>query len=202
MRNLVIAALVAAVCAVPAMGTLTAKVVAPAELQFGEVGTVEVWVRGDTKGVWTVAGSVVASGDVVLSANAGSLAFDAAFPGNSTFLIGVGGTPALGTPGANGGWDVFVTSQGTFPANNNIGKADFAKALTYTVTAGDVAGTANLTFVDLPLNVNGMATGGGSLAIDRAWGEITGASITVVPEPMTMALLALGGLFVARRRSR
>lgn len=201
MRNLVIAALVAAVCAVPAMGALSAKIVASdTELMVGETATIEVWGQGSTKGLWTMAGSVVASGDVALSANAGSLAFDALFPGNGTFLIGIGGAAVPGAAGANGGWDLFATSQATLPADNNVGKTAFAKVATYTVTAV-APGVVNLTFVDAPLTF-GVVTGGGSTAPDKAWAGITGASITVVPEPMTMALLALGGLFVARRRSR
>lgn len=46
-----------------------------------------------------------------------------------------------------------------------------------------------------------VSNGNQVLTIDGTWdGEVSTSTMTIVPEPMTMALLGLGGLFIRRRK--
>lgn len=220
MRNLLAVALVA-LCVVPAMAWVNVDfrfvdATGDGVLDIDEVGTVEIWAEGraqveaDTKGLYALAGNVTAEqveGTAPsLESVAGSFAWDALFSGSFPAMP-VDGPNVKGEALFNGAWgggtyNGIASTQTAFPPTA-YGKLEFVKVATYQVK-GLAAGKVQLGFVGPPAGtfVNGTAPSDGTTGTGRQIGTVTGGLIEVVPEPMTMALLALGGLVVARRRSR
>ncbi|MFI4913382.1 MAG: PEP-CTERM sorting domain-containing protein [Sedimentisphaeraceae bacterium JB056] len=87
-----------------------------------------------------------------------------------------------------GGATANITAAGTYTTGTLI-------AMTVTGEAGDVITIGDLAAFGMTAYVSTQAGGQQSLA------SVGADSFTLVPEPMTMALLGLGGLFIRRRRA-
>jgi len=176
-------------------------------LVSGESTVVRIWAQGTVAGVYALGGYIVAtwvSGDPdVLTSTALSMVFDPLF--NPTFPF----TPKPGAPDAagKGGWGDLVPAAAGFGTlqtgwaapDATLGKADYVEICHYHVVADafPLNGIVSLGFV--PKTVFGFKP----LETDKSvpvFGTLTPVVITVTPEPMTLALLALGGLALVRRR--
>ncbi len=189
MRSFVMVLVVVGLLAAPSLGLVNVRIV-PSQTQLNvgeqtvvaiEVGTGEVGV-----GVYALSGSVIPSAAGVL-ANVGDLTFDPAYRAAPSFPY------TVGTAG-NGGVAGFGSVRTGATTTDDHGDLEWVPFATYTVVGASL-GTVELNFVEglyggwLPLDSNG-----------NGLGTVTSGTITVVPEPTTMALLALGGLLIARRR--
>ncbi len=189
MRNFVMALVVVGLLAAPSLGAVNVRIVpTDTELLVGDqtVVTIEVTTGTAGVGVYALAGNVVPSQDGVLG-NVGTLAFDGAYLASSSFPF------AIGTA-ANGGVAGFGSVRTGVTNADDWGSLAWVPFATYTVEAA-TEGVVVLDFVE--------GVFAGWMPLDSSYGglgEVTGATITVVPEPATMALLALGGLAIIRRR--
>ncbi len=188
-----------ALLSVPGLGQINVTLVADSPvIGIGQQTQVHVWAQGSGGGLAALGGSVVASGDAALETVAGSFSFVPSFlsweqydPGDGSQLF----PPAVGAAGVNGGWSGFGSMQTALPLDEGFARLAAVEIASYTVE-GLALGTVSLSFVGgefgnfMPLECNE------SLAL----GTLTGATITVVPEPVTLALLAVGGLAMVRRR--
>jgi hypothetical protein len=205
MRNLLIALLVVGFLAAPSFGVVNVKVVADQPvLNVGQSTTVRILAQGTVNGVYSLGGYISAAGAQDVLTSVGAMSFDPLFSPTGLF------TPKAPTGGTNygkGGWgdatpttSGFGTQQTSWDVPNaNLGKADYVQVAWYTVTAdAAVASPQSVTLSFVSKSVSGYKP----LETDKTGvlGTITNASIQVVPEPVTMALLAIGGLLVARRR--
>lgn len=192
MRNLLTALVVVGLLAAPSLGVINVKITADeTNLTPGATTTVRIWGQGTDAGLYSLAGDVVASGDAgVLTSTAGSLAFSPLFHPTSLFA------PNPGAAGANGGWNGFGTMQTTWDTPNpDLGRDDYIEVASYTVAAGN-QGTVSLSFVAQSISGYKPVETNKALTL----GAVTPVAINVVPEPVTMALLAIGGLVAVRRR--
>ena len=199
-KGMVILAVVALIAA-PAFGAISMRVLVDgspnAELQVGSTGTVSVEVTCDSgAGVLAAGGSVY--GDV---------------PGlesiPSSIEPGFGWWPwppppppfewwHPGWPGPNGGWECFGVSQNPLiPPDPSIGNGVWLELVRYRVdVVGDVC-----TYITLRPEMN---TDPRILCTDTNGnvdiGAEIGAAVHIIPEPASLALLALGGAAAVRRR--
>ncbi len=159
----------------------------------GQTTTIHIWAQGTAAGLFSLGGSVVASGTPgELAANPDSFAWVPEFLSPPQY------PPAAGTPGANGGWSGFGSMQADYyHPNANYGKTDYVELASYTITAQLASGAATLGFSGGSVSGFKPAETNKSVTL----GTITPVTITIVPEPATMALLVLGSLLVTRRRS-
>jgi hypothetical protein len=207
MRNLLMALVVVGLLVAPSFAapTLNVQILAngqaSASVLPGTAVAMTLQVKGDgtspALGVADVAGSIVANvaGGMVSSGFAFAPAWTGTFADTQNYL---------GTPGANGGWDNFGVTQNTALADSNTptyGQGVFVNLASWTV----VAGSKTTTFSFVPDdNFDFGPLYNALVGVDASTGMVFNlipASIVVVPEPVTMALLALGGLVIARRRS-
>ena len=92
-----------------------------------------------------------------------------------------------GNPNGDSGLDVFAEYPGWYQFT--VASFDAANA----IVAGD----------HIQVNISGISEGSSVLGLYDSDGVtlLDSATINVIPEPMTIALLGLGGLFLRRRRS-
>ncbi len=196
MRSFVMVLVVVCLLAAPSVGVVNVRIV-PAErwLYPGErtVVTIEVMTGEAGVGVYSLAGSVVptviASYPPVL-VNVGDLTFDAAYMASSSFPYDTGAA-------ANGGVAGFGSVRTGVTNADNHGDLEWVPFATYTVEmVNKEAGIVSLDFVE--------GVHAGWMPLDSSYGglgTVTPATIyREVPEPATMALLALGGVVMIRRR--
>lgn len=193
MRNLLMALLVVGLLAAPSLGVINVKLTADqTSLAAGQSTTVRLWAQGTGAGIYAMGGDIKpaitdAAGQLV--STAASFAFTSDFIPTGLF------SPKLGTALANGGWQNFGSQQTTWDTpNSSLGKAAFVEVAHYTVTAQPGLNSVTLTFAGKSVS------GYKPLETDKTGVMGTNASVTITPEPVTMALLAIGGLVVARRR--
>ena len=193
MRKYVGAVAAVLLAALPAFAVVDVAVVPDsATLVPGESTMVRLMAQAHDAGVLGIAGDVVASVPGVLASVDGSLAFTEAFPGAAPPFLG----PELGAVGPDGGWVDLGTSQNTLALDDSLGNGAWVEVGSYEVVAvapGEVA----LRFA--PHKVAGYF-GTIDTNQDQTTGQLVDAVITVVPEPASLALLALGGLVAIRRR--
>lgn len=167
-------------------------------ISTGQSTRIRVLAQGTDAGIASVAGNITALGTPdLLTSNTDSLAWVYAFSSDGTFA------PQLGTPGASGGWAGFGSMQSITLSNPvmdpTYGKNSFVEVANYLVTATSNTGLVSLSFSKAAVLGFKPAETNESVVI----GTLTPVTLEVnVPEPMTLSLLALGGLLVARRRSR
>ncbi len=203
MRYLCMVVLLSGLLAATSWGEINVKVTADdSSLSSGQTTTIRVLAQGSAAGIASLAGSINASGTAgLLNSNAGSLAWVPAFASDNS-------TPPnfpkqLGAAGPNGGWSAFGSMQTNYGTMDpTYGKIDFVEVAHYTVTAMAKA-TSDPESVSLQFSgsrIEGFKPVETDLS--TTMGSITPVTITVTPEPITLSLLALGGLVAARRRSR
>jgi hypothetical protein len=192
--NLLAAAAVVGLLAELSFGLINVKLVADqTALAPGQTTTVHILGEAVGAGLFSLAGDVVASGTPGgLSANPGSFMWMPDFN-----PVPMGNLYArLGTPADNGGWIGFGSVQTERVTDYYFARDSFVELASYAVTAQTVAGSVSLTFVGrtysgfVPLATDGT----------KNLGTITPVTISIVPDPATLALLAVGGLLIGRRR--
>ncbi len=190
MRNVLMTLVVVGLLAAPSLAVINVGLASSkTTMNVGDTAVITVSGQGTTAGLFSLAGNITASG-------ASALTSTGPFAWVSSFSPTFGLTANNGVAGVNGGWSSFGSQQ----TNYLTPDATFAKAApvalaSYTVTA-TAPGQVTLSFV------NGTVGGYKPVETDKSSviGTLTPVTITVTPEPVTMALLALGGLVVARRR--
>ena len=199
MRTLVTAlvsgSVVVGLLAAPSMAVLNVKLIADkTTLNVGDTAVVSVQMNSSsaTKGIGQLGGSIVASGASALITNN-----DWRWTPGFTASV----SPVSGTPGANGAMSNFGSAQPASATVNTLGvNSVWVTVATYSVTGRPFTGTITLTYV--PAVVGGFGPVK-SVFIPPSADSTLGVSIPLTywtPEPATVSLLALGGLFVARRR--
>ncbi len=165
-------------------------------LDVGETTTIRMWAQATQAGMGSAAGSTVATGDAGTLTSVAIVGEPNVNGWNPLFAPIFSLTCKPGTPGTNGGWTGFGSEQTNYlimdPA---FAKDNLVDLFDYTVM-GAGPGTVTLTVVPgtvLPFRF---------VETDKTQVFGTNASVTisVTPEPVTVYLLALGGLLIARRR--
>jgi hypothetical protein len=171
MRSVLSAIMWVSLLAGSSQGVINVKLTADnTVLAAGETTTVRVWAQGTASGIFSLGGSITASGPAVLTSNAGTFGWVSTFSPTSPLAANPGAA------GAGGGWADFGSSQTNWNApDGNYGKSDYVEVASYTVTAGNGSGLVSLSFASAtisgfkPLEVNSSST----------FGAITGVSIRV-----------------------
>jgi hypothetical protein len=185
------ALVVVGLLAAPSLGVVNVSLSADsASINVGQTTVVHIMGQGTQAGLFSLAGDITATGDAGTLGSTGPMVFNSNFSPTGLF------TAKPGTAGVNGAWSNFGSQQtdwGTPDAT--LYKAALGDVASYTIT-GLAPGVVTLSFVSKSVS------GYKPLETDKTGvlGQLVPVRITVVPEPVTMALLALGGLVVARRR--
>jgi hypothetical protein len=211
MRTVMMTLVVASLLAAPSLGmiyfNLTADGPVVGQVNIGDsygdlvrlapgaTTTIHLWGMGTTWGLFAFAGSVVAgaSDPMLLTTNANSMVFSPLYNPSAPF------SPKPGTAGSNGGRDNFGSQQTDWGnPHADYGRTAYIELCSYTVTAASSdVGIVTLRFVP------GLVSGYKPIETDKSsvlCPTIALVGIQVIPEPMTLALLALGGRVVVRRR--
>jgi hypothetical protein len=206
MQRLLMALLVTVLLAAPSLGVINIKVVADSPvLSVGQSTVVRIFAQGTNAGVFALGGYIEATGSTDWLTTVGTMSFDSlyspaglfppkAYPGTTNYAKGGFGDA---TP-VNSGFGTQQTDWGTpIPS---CGRDEYVQVCHYTIVAdGWSYGSTNVTLRFVPKTIAGYKP----LEVDKTGilGLVTPAVITT-PEPMTLVLLALGGLAAARRRVR
>jgi len=151
---------------------------------YGDTFTVNV--VADTA-VVGLAISTTVSGDATGWSN-NIMAVSGSFNTNGT-LIAPGNVVNLAVRGASG------------TAGTGVTYAAGTVLFSFDVTAGNVDGVITIDDYNGSAASAGLTGGPMATKVDAVAASIDALTVNVVPEPMTMALLGLGGLFIRRRRA-
>ncbi len=164
MRNLVIAMAVVGMMAVSSYGLINVSVTADSTtLAIGASTTVRVWAQGTAAGMFSLGGSVNATGTGGLSAT-GVVGAPNVSGWAVAFAPTFGFSPVKGAAGVNGGWSSFGSEQTNYLAfDPTYAKAGLVDLFDYTVQ-GVSAGQVTLTFA-------GASVGGFKPAENRQGGR-------------------------------
>lgn len=195
MRNLFLALVVAGLLAAPSLGVINIKLTA-SKTTLDNSGTdsavISLWAQGTVAGIFAAGGDIVAAGDSVLNVP------DTGMQWEWTFAPTFGLTAKPGTPGPNGTVINWGSEQTNYLSPEPWwGRTDYIRLGGYTVVAtGGAQGAVTLTV--FPKTVSGYKF----IETDKTMvmGQNIPVTINVTPEPVTAALLALGGIAVLRRR--
>lgn len=192
MRNQLMALVVVALAAAQSTASVSVRLVSDKScLAISETATISIQMQGTTKSPGQLGGDIHVSGPgtVVLS----NFAWVPQFTGPIA--------PSSGYALADGGWGGFGSGQ-AIPTSGTVGLApSWWTVATFTVTC------PGLEYVTLSITPAYYAGYGPCKSIagpivDSTIGTLTPVVIAGLPEPVSLALLAVGGLIVARRRRR
>jgi hypothetical protein len=191
MKSIWIAIAVLGLLAAPSLAVINVKVMADdTELTVGQITTIRVLAQGTLSGLGALGGSIVASNPSTLQTVPGTFEWTPAF-GSISML-----PPALGSAADGGGWGGVGSMQSIYPPDPTFAKAEFVEVARYQVQGMGMPGVVTLSFQ--PGKFGGFLPA--ETSANQALGTLTSATITV-PEPLSVALLALGGLAILRRRA-
>lgn len=193
MRNLLMALVVVALVAAPAMASVSVRLVWDGgDIWIGQTATVSIQMQGSTKSPGQLGGDIhafsVDGGRVVSSNFAWVPQFTAPY------------SPLSGAALSDGGWGGFGSMQ-PIPNDRTVGLApNWWTVATFTVTGAQM-GYVTLAITPAYTGGFGPCKSIANPTIDSTIGTLTPVVISVgIPEPVSLVLLAVGGLFAARRR--
>jgi hypothetical protein len=189
------ALVVVGLLAAPSLGVINVKLTADQPLMnIGQSTTIRIWAQGTVAGIYSLAGSITAVSGDSLAAVPGSIQWAPEFVDRMLYFP----FPIIGTAGVHGGWNDFWARQPDWGTPNpDLGRADYIEVGNYTVQC---VGTGMTTLAFSGATVNGLKP----LEVDKTGvlGTLLSVQVEGVPEPVSLALLAVGVLAAARRRVR
>lgn len=203
MRTLLTTLVVVGLLAAPSLGVINITVAADGPVVDGKVQlnnagttTIRLYAQGTASGIYSIAGDIIAAGPTLLTSNVGSFVWAPEMTPIGLF------TPKQGSAGPNGGWSNFASVRTDYlMPDSNFAKDSMALMCSYTVTAAST-GTGDITLSFVGKTVNGIKTSEVETDKSTILGTFTPVTISVVPEPTVLTLMALGGLAMIRRHLR
>ena len=185
------AVVVAGLLAAPSLGVINVKLTADNTfMNIGQTTTIRIWAQGTNAGIYSLAGNITAVSGDSLAAVPGSFLWTPEFSG-LYFPF-----PIIGTAGVRGGWNNFWARQADWGTpNQDLGHADYIEVANYRVQC---VGMGMTTLAFSAATVNGLKP----QEVDKTGvlGTLLSVQAGEVPEPVSLALLAVGVLAAARRR--